>query len=99
MLLIAMAGSGLSGDSSVHPWHGREFLLIRGGTGRRTRAFFLDDQGVQHSLPVGWTDAVAVDAFVVAAAGRCPFRVADLTALAGLIDGLRAGPGSGGIRR
>ena len=48
-------------------------------------------------MPVGWTDAVAVDAFVVAAAGRCPFRVADLTALARLIDGLRAGPGSGEV--
>ena len=39
--------------------------------------FFLDDQGVQHSLPVGWTDAVEPDPFVVAAAGRCPFRVVD----------------------
>lgn len=40
-------------------------------------------------MPVGWTDAVEPDVFVVAAAGRCPFRVVDLTALAGLIDGLR----------
>jgi hypothetical protein len=58
------------------------------------RVFFLDDRGVQHSLPVGWTDVVDVDAFVVAAAGRCPFRLADLTALAGLIDGLRCPAGS-----
>jgi Family of unknown function (DUF5372) len=58
------------------------------------RVFFLDDQGMQHSLPVGWTDAAEVDAFVVAATGRCPFRVADLTALAGLIDGLRGEAGS-----
>jgi hypothetical protein len=78
-----------------HPWHGREFVLI--GVRQNwseDRVFFLDDQGVQHSLPVGWTDAVVVDAFVVAAAGRCPFRVADMVALAGLIDGLRAGSGS-----
>jgi hypothetical protein len=31
---------------------------------------------------------------VVAAAGRCPFRVVDLTALAVLIDGLRSEAGS-----
>ena len=77
-----------------HPWHGREFLLV--GVRQNwseDRVFFLDDQGVQHSLPVSWTDVVAVDAFVVAAAGRCPFRVADLSALAGLIDGLRVGAG------
>jgi len=56
--------------------------------------FFLDEDGCQYSLPVGWTDALEVDAFVVAAAGRCRFRVADLSALAGLIDGLRAAPDS-----
>jgi hypothetical protein len=30
----------------------------------------------------------------VAAAGRCPFRVVDLSVLAGLIDGLRGEAGS-----
>jgi hypothetical protein len=78
-----------------HPWHGRQFLLV--GVRQNwseDRVFFLDDQGVQHSLPVGWTDAVESDAFVVAAAGRCPFRVVDLTALAVLIDGLRSEAGS-----
>jgi Family of unknown function (DUF5372) len=78
-----------------HPWHGQRFLLV--GVRQNwseDRVFFLDDQGVQHSLPVGWTDAAELDPFVVAAAGRCPFRVADLSLLAGLIDGLRgeAGP-------
>ena len=78
-----------------HPWHGQQFLLV--GVRQNwseDRVFFLDDQGVQHSLPVGWTDAAGPDPFVVAAAGRCPFRVADLSALAGLIDGLRGGAGS-----
>jgi Family of unknown function (DUF5372) len=78
-----------------HPWHGREFVLI--GVRQNwseDRVFFFDDRGVQHSLPVGWTDAVEPDPFVVAAAGRCPFPVADLLALAGLIDGLRVGSGS-----
>ena len=74
-----------------HPWHGEQFLLV--GVRQNwseDRVFFLDDQAVQHSLPVGWTDAVELDAFVVAAAGRCPFRVADLSALAVLISGLRS---------
>jgi hypothetical protein len=41
------------------------------------------------SLPRAWTDAADVDPFVGLAAGRSPFRVDDLVALAGLIDGLR----------
>jgi hypothetical protein len=51
--------------------------------------FFLDEDGVQRSLPRAWTDAADVDPFVGLAAGRSPFRVEDLVALAGLIDGLR----------
>jgi hypothetical protein len=50
--------------------------------------FFLDGDGRQYSLPVGWTDAVEPDVFVAMAAGRCPFRLADLLALGQLIDGL-----------
>lgn len=59
--------------------------------------FFLDVDGCQYSLPAGWTDAVEPDVFVTAAAGRCPFRLADLTALAGLIDGLRGQSGSAAV--
>jgi hypothetical protein len=51
--------------------------------------FFFDEDGVQRSLPRAWTDAADVDPFVALAAGRSPFRVDDLVALAGLIDGLR----------
>jgi hypothetical protein len=73
-----------------HPWRGREFVLLSvRQTWSEDRVFFLDRVGCQHSLPVGWTDADEPEEFVAAAAGRCPFRVADLTALAGLIDGLR----------
>jgi len=50
------------------------------------------------SLPAGWTDAVAPDPFVVVAAGRAPFRTADLLAAADLVARLRgrrsAGAGS-----
>jgi hypothetical protein len=79
-----------------HPWFGCEFVLL--GVRQnwsQDRVFFLDEDGVQYSLPVGWTDAVGQDVFVTAAAGRCPFRFADLTALAGLIDGLRGETGLG----
>ena len=50
--------------------------------------FFLDEDGQQFSLPVGWTDAAELDAFVTMAAGRSPFRFADLVELRRLMDGL-----------
>jgi hypothetical protein len=62
-----------------HPWRGRAFVFIAvRQTWAEDRVFFLDDEGVQHSLPVGWTDAVGPDVFVAMAAERCSFRVADL---------------------
>jgi Family of unknown function (DUF5372) len=73
-----------------HPWCDREFVFV---VARRTwgedRVFFLDADGVQRSLPRAWTDAADVDPFVVLAAGRSPFRLEDLLALAELIAGLR----------
>ena len=73
-----------------HPWFNREFAFI--GIPQacgENRVFFLDAGGVQLCLPVPWTDAAEPDVFVVMAAGRCAFRVDDLIALAGLIEGLR----------
>jgi Family of unknown function (DUF5372) len=73
-----------------HPWFGQEFVFVAvRQTWSQDRVFFLDGDGRQHSLPLGWTDVAALDPFVVMAAGRCPFRFADLLALARLIDGLR----------
>ena len=57
------------------------------------RVFFFGDDGTQKSLPRAWTDAADVDVFVVAAGGRCPFRIVDLLLLADVVDGLRAAPG------
>lgn len=57
-------------------------------TWSQDRVFFLDGNGQQFSLPVGWTDAAAPDAFVTLAVGRCPFRFADLLELRRLIDGV-----------
>jgi Family of unknown function (DUF5372) len=75
-----------------HPWLGREFVFV---VARRTwgqdRVFFLDEEGVQRSLPRAWTDAADVDPFVVVAEGRCPFRLEDLVAVSDVIAGLVAG--------
>ena len=65
------------------------FVAVR-QTWSQDRVFFLDADGRQHSLPVGWTDAAGPDVFVTVAAGRSPFRAADLLALALLADGLSA---------
>jgi hypothetical protein len=64
------------------------FVAVRQTWGE-DRVVVLDAGGRQHSLPVGWTDAAGPDVFVTVAAGRCPFRVADLLALARLAEGCR----------
>lgn len=70
-----------------HPWSGRVFVFVATRlTWGEDRVFFLDEEGVQRSLPRGWTDAGDVDAFVAMAAGRCALRVEDLLGLAGLLD-------------
>jgi hypothetical protein len=72
-----------------HPWLGREFVFLAvRQTWSEDRVFFLDEEGRQFSLPVGWTDADEPDAFVTMAAGRSAFRFADLVELRRLIDGL-----------
>jgi Family of unknown function (DUF5372) len=72
-----------------HPWRGRGFVFIaaRQSWGE-DRVLFFDGDGVQRSLPRGWTDAADIDPFVALAAGRSPFRVQDLLELVGLIAGL-----------
>ena len=54
--------------------------------------FFFGDDGALKSLPTSWTDAAEPDVFVMMSAGRSPFRVEDLLALAAIIDG-RCGDG------
>ena len=72
-----------------HPWFGREFVLLGvRGTWSQDRVFFLDADGRQFSLPTTWTDAAGPDVFMTIAAGRCPFRFADLVELGRLIDRL-----------
>jgi Family of unknown function (DUF5372) len=77
----------------THPYHplfGREYKLITycHGWGSH-RVYFHDDAGKLRKIPGCWTDVVADDPFVVVAAGRSAFRVADLLTLADLIEVLQ----------
>jgi hypothetical protein len=76
-----------------HPLFGRdyEFVAHRHNWGE-DRVHLHDENGQVFSLPVAWTDVAPVDPFVVLAAGRCPFTVVDLLALAELIDRRSAAP-------
>jgi hypothetical protein len=78
-----------------HPLFGGEFeFVVHRQNWGEDRVHVRDDDGRLFSLPAGWTDAAAVDPFVVIAAGRCPFTVNGLLAVADVIDGLRAGSGN-----
>ena len=63
------------------------FLAVR-ETWSEVRVLFLDEEGRQFSLPVGWTDVAEPDVFATMAAGRSAFRFADLVELRRLIDGV-----------
>jgi hypothetical protein len=53
------------------------------------RVFFVDEEGVQRSLPRAWTDAADADPFVVVAAGRSRLRVSDLVGLVEMVEARR----------
>ena len=75
---------------AFHPWFGREFVFVGvQQTWRQDRVFFFGDDGGMQSLPRAWTDVAEPDVFVAMAAGRSPFRVVDLLALAEVIDRVR----------
>jgi hypothetical protein len=74
---------------AFHPLAGREFeLLEHRNTWHEDRVFY-QECGRLRSLPAAWTNVVPEDAFVAIAAGRCPFRLEDLRALADLIERLQ----------
>jgi Family of unknown function (DUF5372) len=74
-----------------HPLAGRDFEFVehRQNWGE-DRVCLRGGNGQLFSLPAAWTDAAAVDPFVVIAAGRCPFTTGGLLAVADLIDRFRA---------
>jgi len=75
-----------------HPLFGREFeFVVHRHNWGEDRVHMRDEDGRLFSLPAGWTDAATVDPFVMIAAGRCPFTVDGLLAVADLVEGLRAG--------
>ena len=53
------------------------------------RVYYQDEKGGIGRLPVGWTDAVEADPFVVVASGRAYIRFGDLLKLLEIVDGLR----------
>ena len=65
-----------------HPWYGREFEFVAmRQTWAEKRVFFLAEEARRSRCrPAGLTPV-----FVTVAAGRSPFRVEDLVALADLI--------------
>jgi hypothetical protein len=69
---------------------GRRFPFVsRRRNWGEDRVYYYDEQGELCSLLTVWTDAADADPFNVMAAGRCPFRVADLLDLADLVERLR----------
>lgn len=73
----------------THPFHplcGQTFeLLVVLNHWSGDRVTYLGPDGRTRSLPAAWTDLAAVDPFVHIAAGRAPFRLADLLALRALV--------------
>ena len=62
-----------------HPLFGQELEFVkRRRNWRQDRVYVYDRAGELVSLPAEWTHVVVSDAFVVVAAGRSPFHVADL---------------------
>jgi hypothetical protein len=90
--LVAVDRLGAQGGEIRQPWFGREFEFVkRRRNWRDDRVYFFDEAGQLVSLPAAWTDAVAEDPFVTVAAGRSPFRTADLLKLAELVAQLGGG--------
>ncbi len=75
-----------------HPLFAQEFTFITTRlTWGRWRVQYYDVGGVVRSLPASWTDAGAIDPFVVRAAGRSILHVDDLIALTELVAAIGAG--------
>jgi hypothetical protein len=71
-----------------------EFVAYRQNWGE-DRVHLHDENGQLFSLPATWTDAAAADPLVVVAAGRAPFTMAGMLALAGKTPRRRRWPPHG----
>ena len=73
-----------------HPLRGRPFEFVaRRLVWGEPRVCFYDGQERLRLVPASWTDIDPPDPFDVCAAGRCPFRAADLARLALLVSQLK----------
>ena len=85
----------------THPFHpllGQEIDFVdRQQRWGEDRVLYRDPDGYLLSLPARWTTVEAGDPFVIVAAGRSPFRAADLIDLAALVATLGAGGGSDAV--
>ena len=70
-----------------HPLSGREFELLdlRGPRGHE-QVFFQAGRSRVSLIPLAWTSMAAGDPFVVLAAGRSWFRVAELLEMVRFVD-------------
>jgi hypothetical protein len=81
-----------------HPWFGRDLEFVkRRRNWRADRVYVFGEAGELVSLPAEWTELAPADPFVVVAAGRAPFRTADLLKLADEVARLRSG--ADGVQR
>ena len=77
-----------------HPLFGRDYeFVVHGRNWGEDRVYYRAEVGRLFFLPAGWTDVVGESPFAVMAAGRCPFAIDGLLALAALVDGLCSQPG------
>ena len=66
-----------------HPLHGQRLVLVtEQQTWGEDRVYYHNDRGELVSLPRAWTSRRPLDPFVALSAGRCPFRLEDLLAVA-----------------
>jgi len=78
----------------THPFHplaGQELEFVkRRKSWQLDRVYVYDTAGELVSLPVEWTDVVALDPFVVVSGGRSLFHIGGLAELADLVVRLTA---------
>ena len=71
-----------------HPWNGQVLpVIVRKRLWGKERVTVQLPDGTYRSVPTGWTDWAAVDAYVSIGGGRSLFRVVDLLELVRLVRG------------
>ena len=78
----------------THPYHplfGKEFDLVGyRNSWKKICVDYVDEAGLQISIPLDWTNAGGVDPFLDCSQGRSHFRTEELLRLSDLIDGIAA---------